>query len=189
MPKIPHNAARVFQGKIFEVWQWEQKLYDGSMATFEMLRRPNTANVIATVGDKVVICEQRQPDRQHAYLSLPGGRCEWEEDPLAAAKRELLEETGYVSDDWEVFGEHAPEAKIDWTIFTYVARNCRKVQEPQLDAGEEITLRLLTFDEFLALSDDARFHEGETIVALLRARLDSTLQNELRNKLFTDIHT
>ncbi len=184
MTKIPPQATQVFKGKIFEVWQWEQKLFDGTTDTFEMLRRPNTANVIAVVGENILVCEQRQPDRQQAYLSLPGGRCDWNEDPLAAAKRELLEETGYASDDWEIFQEHSPEAKLDWTILTYVARNCRKAQEPHLDAGEEITARLLTFDEFLAMSDDPRYHEGEMITTLLRARLNPAMQSELRGKLF-----
>lgn len=183
MNKIPRHAQRVFQGKIFEVWQWEQKMFDGSNATFEMLRRPNTANVVATAGDKILICEQRQPNKPDAFLSLPGGRCEWEEDPLTAAKRELLEETGYESDDWELLQEQSPVNKMEWSIFTYIARNCRKTKEQHLDAGEEITTRLITFDEFLALPDHKDFYEHELSGLLLRARLDSTKRDELSKKI------
>src|SRR3989338_5204026 len=89
------NAKRVFKGELFEVWQWEQKLYDGSTAVFEKIRRQATALVIPVVGDKILIQRQEQPHRRSAYLSLAGGRIEDGEEPLLAAQRELLEQTGY----------------------------------------------------------------------------------------------
>ncbi len=39
--KIPPNAKRVFKGIIFDVYQWQQKMFDGSKETFEMLKRAN----------------------------------------------------------------------------------------------------------------------------------------------------
>ena len=39
---IPPEADRVFRGEIYEVYQWPQKMPDGSVETFEMLRRPDT---------------------------------------------------------------------------------------------------------------------------------------------------
>ena len=57
--KLPKNARRVFKGEIFEVWQWPQKMYDGSTETFEMLKRPDTTQVIATVGDKIALLIQK----------------------------------------------------------------------------------------------------------------------------------
>lgn len=174
----------VFKGKIFEVWQWEQKLYDGTMATFERLRRPNTVNVIATVGDQILLCEQRQPDRAELFLSMPGGRCDDNEESLLAAKRELLEETGYVSADWQLLQQQSPVTKIDWTIFTYIARNCHQQQAQHLDAGEQIATRLISFDAFLALSDDAAFHEHDLVELMLRARIDAAQREALQKKIF-----
>ena len=66
---------------------------------FERLKRLNTAMVIPVVGDKILVQEQQQPDME-PFVGLAGGRCnDYEEDQLTIAKRELLEETGHVSQD------------------------------------------------------------------------------------------
>ncbi len=180
---IPAHAQMVFKGKIFEVWHWEQKLFDGTTATFERLKRPNTAQVIPVVGDKILIVDQEQPDTKR-FTTIPGGRCDENEDPLVAAKRELLEETGYASDDWKLFREENPVGKMEWTIYTYVARDCRKVQEPQLDAGEKMSERLITFDEFIQLGSSADFYDKELDLELSRAQFDAAKRDELHALLF-----
>jgi hypothetical protein len=50
---IPKQAQRVFKGQIFDVYQWPQKLFDGSTQTFEMLKRPDTLTVLAIKNDKL----------------------------------------------------------------------------------------------------------------------------------------
>ena len=159
-------------------------MFDGSTETFEMIKRPNTAEVIATVGDKILLLNQEQPNRPKPFTSLPGGRCEEGEDPLVATQRELLEETGYTSSDWELWQAERPQNKIIWTVYTYIARNCRLEQPPKLDAGEKITAKLITFDEFILLSDDEDFYELELKKYLFRARLDAKSREDLHNLLF-----
>ncbi|MDP3725514.1 MAG: NUDIX domain-containing protein [Nanoarchaeota archaeon] len=181
---IPSHAKLVFKGKIFEVWQWEQKMYDGSVAIFERLKRSNTAEVIATLGDKILLQTQEQPNRPCPFTSLPGGGCDEAEDPLSAAKRELLEETGYISNDWMLWKELNPVGKMEWTIYTYIARDCKKVQEPKLDAGEKITTRLIGFEEFLALFEDPAFRSTGLEGTLVRAWLDPKAKEELRALFF-----
>src|ERR1700739_4821656 len=110
---LPADAKMVFKGELFEVWQWGQKMFDGSIATFERLKRQNTVQVVAVVDGKMLIQEQEQPDSAHPFISLPGGRCDEGEDELEAAKRELLEETGYVSGDWAVWKEDNPVGKME----------------------------------------------------------------------------
>ncbi len=181
---MPANAKMVFRGKIFEVWQWEQKMYDGTTAIFERLRRPDTTQIIAVVGDTILFQKQEQPHRSASFRSLPGGRVEEGEDSLSGAKRELLEETGYASEDWILWREDCPVAKMDWTIYTYVARNCRKVAEQNLDAGERIENFFIDFEEFLALSDDADFYDRELAAFLYRARFDAAAREKFRGLLF-----
>ncbi|MBU0598418.1 NUDIX hydrolase [Patescibacteria group bacterium] len=183
-PKLPQNAKQVFKGQIFETWQWEQTMYDSSTKTFEMLKRPDTAQVIPIVGDKILIQIQEQPTKPKPFTSLPGGRCDKNEDPLIAAKRELLEETGYISDNWVLWKKQDPVSKIIWTVYTYIARNCTQKQRPKLDAGEKITTKLISFDDFLMLSEDPSFYEKELAGILMRARFDKKFKQEFYSLLF-----
>lgn len=183
MGKLPPQAKQVFKGIIFDVYQWGQKMFDGSTETFEMLKRPDTVEVITVVGDKILVGEQEQPSIA-PFVSLPGGRVESGEEPLAAAKRELLEETGYASADWEHWLSFDPYQKIEWSIHWYIARDAKKMQEPHLDAGEKITAKLISFDGFIKLSVYERFWGGEFQAALLRMRLDPVKLAAFKKKLF-----
>jgi len=186
MSKIPDSAKKVFSGVIFDVWQWEQEMYDGTHATFERVSRPSTVEVIMTVGDKIVIQRQSQPDRAEPFLSLVGGRVEVGEDMLEAAKRETLEETGYVSEDWELVSARQPSGKIDWTISLYVARNAKKVSEQNLDAGEKIELLMLTFDEILTMVNrgELRRMDQSARIDLIHAFYDPEIRKKWETLIF-----
>ena len=69
---IPKNAKKVFGGVIFEVWQWKQKMFDGSYAVFEKLKRPDTVNVVPVIGNKIMILIQRQPDWSRDKVCVAG---------------------------------------------------------------------------------------------------------------------
>ena len=180
---LPPHAKKVFEGVIFDVWQWEQELYDGSGTIFERVSRPNTVFVLPIVGDKICIVDEEQPDTG-PYISIPAGRCEKGEESLVSAQRELKEETGLESNEWELLLQVEPVSKMEWTIYVYIARNCKKTGEQALDGGEIITPRYVTFEEFLALSDNPKFFKGELSNLMQIARFDGTKRDELRAKLF-----
>ncbi len=182
--KIPDNAKCVFKGVIFEVWQWEQKMYDGGVEIFERLKRPNTSMIVPIVGNKILIQTEEQPGHLKRLNTFPCGRSEQGEDSLATAKRELLEETGYTSNDWTLFQEESPVGKIEWTIYTYIAKNCIKTQEQKLDAGEKISTRLIDFEEFLNLADNPLLSRTKFTNTLLRARFDPQFKKDFENQLF-----
>ncbi|MFO0971471.1 MAG: hypothetical protein U0520_03950, partial [Candidatus Saccharimonadales bacterium] len=58
---IPQDAKKVFDGVIFDVFQWQQQMFDGTTETFEMLRRPDTVQVICIDEGKVLVLEEEQP--------------------------------------------------------------------------------------------------------------------------------
>ena len=181
--KLPTQAKKVFQGKIFATYQWEQKLYDGTSATFEMLKRPGTIQIIPTANDSVYLSYEEQPTKPRSYTLL-GGRQEPNEDPLVTAKRELLEETGMESDDWELYKTYEYQGKIEWPMFLFIAKNCKKVAEQKLDPGEKIEVKQVSFDEFIEIASSETFWNQIVANDILRMRLDPKKLEEFKKKLF-----
>ncbi len=71
-----------------------------------------------------------------------------EDEAFEAAKRELKEETGYVSDDWRHLFTIAANATLSSnTVHFYAAKNCKKVTTQHLDDSEFLNVVLLTEDE------------------------------------------
>lgn len=144
---IPDEAQQVFAGVIYDVYQWPQKMYDGSFETFEMLRRADTVKIIAIRDGKIVVTYQKQPGKNWFY-DYPGGRADpADSDELASAKRELLEETGMRFKNWKLIEVHQPFNKIDWLVYTFLATNFVEQVEQKLDAGEKIQVELATLEQ------------------------------------------
>jgi len=180
--KLPPQAKKVFDGEIFDVYQWEQEMYDGSKATFEMLKRPNTVEVIATDGEEIFITEQEQPSKP-AFLALPGGRQDEDETIMETGKRELLEEAGLTSDDWETLAVHEPYTKMEWEIHTLIAKNCVQVGEQNLDAGEKIAVKKVSFEKFLELVFSEKY--TGTNLTLMLARMSEHELEQLKKKILS----
>lgn len=181
--KIPADANRVFEGVIFDVYQWQQPMFDGTTATFEALKRPNTVEIIATAGDKILIADEQQPGRDR-YLTLFGGRQDEGEEPLECSKRELLEEAGLESDDWQLYKVYSFAGKIEWDDYYFIARNCRKVTEPSLDGGEKIEVVTVGFDEFVeqVMSGKIVAHK-DFMIELLQIKNDGEKLKTLRQNI------
>ncbi len=144
---LPENAKQVFRGEIFDVYQWPQAMYDGSVATFEMLRRADTVEIIGIKNDKIVITRQIQP-RQTWHYAYPGGRAdETDINELTAAKREMLEETGMTFRKWKLVEVHQPQPKIDWLVYIFVAWDFESQTHQNLDAGEKIEILEVSLNE------------------------------------------
>ncbi len=73
---------------------------------------------------------------------------------------------------------------MEWEIYTYIARDCKKLGEPHLDAGEKIQTRLIDFEEFLMLSEEPKFRGRELVEMMLRARLDPDEKARLHAAFF-----
>src|SRR3989338_2663843 len=181
---IPLGANMAFKEVRYEVWKWEQELYDGSKTIFERIRRSDSVNVIAVVADKIIVQKQEQPGWFEPLFTLPGGVADSGNTPLEEAKRELLEETGYISDDWVLWKTHQHFGVI-FTSYIFVARDCKKIDNLKLDAGEKIENTPVIFEEFLRLAEDPKFREHEVATELLYVRLDKEKEVEFKKLLFS----
>lgn len=181
---IPAEAKRIFRGVIFDVYHWKQKMFDGTHEVFERLLRHPTVDIIATRGRKIMVLRQRQPARA-PYRSLPGGGIHKGEAPYAAARREMREETGYMTDDWSFLGEYFGNAKIRFHEYEYAARDVKKIALQHLDSGERIRVTWMTFDEFLQCARDPLFAVSIFLkFRMFEALLDPKKKEELRKEIF-----
>ncbi len=167
---VPDEAELKFQGMIFDVYQWPQTLFDGSQHTFEMLKRTDTANAICIVDGKILVLEDSQP-HLGSRQSFPGGRIDDTDDSvLAAAQREVLEETGHSFKNWRLLKVHQPYRKIEWFVYVWLAWDVQSQQEPKLDPGEKIVISQVEFNELEDLVEKRVGYLGESNDIFQKAR-------------------
>jgi hypothetical protein len=77
---IPDDAKQVFTGKLFNVYQWEQEMFDDSTAIFEALERDDSALIIPVQGNKIYYAKEEQPARA-PFTSVFGGKVDKGEKP------------------------------------------------------------------------------------------------------------
>ena len=122
---------------------------DGNKAGFEIKKEDDFVSILAlTPENKIVLCREFRPGTEMIYDEVPAGIIEKGEEPLDAAKRELLEEVG-MSGEFEfvtrfVFGAYCTKYN-----YCFTARNCKKVQESNLDEKEFIIPVEKTIEEFI----------------------------------------
>ncbi len=180
---LPEGARRVFEGVLFDVYQWDQEMYDGSKRVFEKLVRRDSSVIVPILEDgRVLLIEDEQPARGK-HLTFPGGVLDEGEVPEAGARRELLEETGYEPGVVESLFDVDPWSKIDWRIHYFLGRNCKKISEPLVQAGEKITLRPVSFEEFVELASTGQMDTEPAFgMMALRAKADPEKMKELKKK-------
>lgn len=100
-----------------------------------------------TPENKVIITKVFRPGPEKVLMELPGGHMEPNEKPLDAAKRELLEETGYTG-NFELVGECVDDAYSNAIRYCFVAKNCKKVQEPEWEEDEECEIIEMDLKDF-----------------------------------------
>lgn len=186
MSKIPPHAKKVFQGDVYEIYQWPQQMFDGTVKTFEVAKRLPGVSIIATHQDKIVILHQRQPNTDWHH-TLPGGYMDKPgENPLEAAERELLEETGLKSEQIFHWKTYNPGGRLDSDLHFFIAPNCQKIAEQSLDGGEEIVVQFVDFEEFLEFAHHENFHSRSLIIEMLKAKLDPNHKNEFKKLIFKE---
>lgn len=142
------------------------------MDEFHVVEYPNwAATVCIDTNGNFVLVEQYRHGIGRSSIELPAGVIETDEDPLAGAKRELLEETGYVAPVWRQIGRCAtdPSNHANYA-YLYLAEGAHLQQKQALDVEEDIAVRVLAPDLLRTSIDAGDFVHGIHLTALLWAR-------------------
>ena len=172
---VPGRWETIARREVADVRPWvrlraeDVRLPDGRVIEgFSTIEMPDYAVVVAlTPGGEVVVERNYKHGPRRVCLNLPAGYLEPGEEPLAAARRELLEETGYAAAEWVPLGRFANDGNRGCgTGFFFLARGARPVAEPDAGDLEELAIGLLPLD---ALAEAVR--GGEVAVLSIAAAI------------------
>ena len=135
------------------------------------LKLPDYAVVVAiTEEQRVLIVRQYRPAVERDTLEFPSGIVDPGETPEAAARRELLEETGYQGGDWQVLGAMEPDSgRLGNRIWSCVAKGVRHTENCPPEEG--IAVLTWSLDELAQAMVDGRFDHALHVAVVMMAVL------------------
>jgi len=118
-------------------------------------------------GMTYLVGQYRYPTQSYSW-EIPEGGCPQGEDPLGAAQRELLEETGLIADDWSVLSEtlHTSNSVTDEVATLYLAKGLTQGKcDPE--ETENLQVKKVKIEEAIAMASDGRITDLMSVTALL----------------------
>ena len=162
------DSTPVFSGRLLQVLKDTVRLPNGVTATREHIVHPGAVMVVPVLdsGELVMERQYRYPLQQD-FIEFPAGKRDAGEAPLDTARRELLEEAGYVAESWEHLGGiHVAIAYSNERIDLYLARQLKHVGAKP-DDDEFLDILHVPLDRALEWMGQGRITDAKTVIGLL----------------------
>lgn len=162
--KLSSNV--VYDGKIFTVTKDDVLCPNGEKAIREIVHHRGGVGILFKVDDKFTFEKQYRYALQEEIIEMPAGKLEKGEVPLEAAKRELLEETGYRPLEMIHLGDSYPTPGYSSEVIHlyYCPKAVKEVRH--LDSDENIDLIYLTLEEIEKLIAENTIKDSKTVAAI-----------------------
>ncbi len=170
------DSVLAHDGDFLKVHKDHARMPDGSVSSREYITHPGAVAILALLDNGNLVMERQfryAPRRE--FVEIPAGKIDKGEDILLTAKRELLEETGYVASEWIHLTSAWPSiGYADERIEYFLAKGLSH-QGSQLDEGEFLEVFELGLDEAIDWVRQGKIDDSKTIVGLFW--LEKTLKN------------
>lgn len=166
------SSSYVLESPHFRLRRDELELPGGSIIPDYYVRESDGFVIMfaVTPANQAVLIDQYRYGHDSIVTELPAGTLDPGEDPLACAKRELLEETGYAAPHWElVTSVPAEPVRSNAMMFCYLARDAVLEGAQSLDATEHIDVKLCTVPEVRSLLRSGKIQSAASIAAAYAA--------------------
>ncbi|MBO4903101.1 MAG: NUDIX hydrolase [Lachnospiraceae bacterium] len=175
------RTEHIIQDEWIDIRRSAYRFPDGTVfEPFYSYSRRNYVVIVASDinGDYLCVRQYRQGIRE-VTTEFPAGAIEGtaqaQEDTLEAAKRELLEETGYVSNEWTYLLKVPSNATLaDNYAHIFMAKNCRKASGQDLDETEFLHVYTFSASKIEAMIADGDFQQAVHIMAWLLSQKNNS---------------
>ena len=166
--EIKRDSQELFKGNFLHAFRDSVELPDGTVATREYVTHPGAVMVIPMLADGRLILERqfRYPVGQ-VMIEFPAGKLDAGEEPLACARRELLEETGYSASEWARAGLLHPVISYSTEFIEIWFARDLVLQERSLDEGEFLEVITATPEQLLAWCQEGKVTDAKTLTGAL----------------------
>jgi ADP-ribose pyrophosphatase len=165
-------SSRVaYRGPVFQVTTDQVEEPGGIRARRDVIRHSGSIVVLAVddsaAEPRILLERQYRHAAQFMMLELPAGRIDDGESPLAAARRELLEETGFTARHWKrILHFYVSPGFLDETMTIYLARGL-KPGKAQPEPDERIAIHFFPLSTARKMALNGRIRDAKTICGIL----------------------
>ncbi|WEK55624.1 MAG: NUDIX hydrolase [Candidatus Cohnella colombiensis] len=165
------DSEQIFQGRVISLQVDTVSLPNGESATREIVRHPGAVAVLALVDNKMLVVEQFRKPLEKLQVEIPAGKLDQGEEPVAAAARELEEETGYRAKSLQHLSSFSTSPGFaDEIIHLYFTNDVTK-GDIHLDDDEFLTCEAITLDQAISYIDEGRICDSKTLLAVYAWRI------------------
>jgi ADP-ribose pyrophosphatase len=171
------SSTKSYEGPLFRVFT-DKIIENGRELTRDVIRHNGSVVVLAVDDAKskrdpmIVMERQYRHAAKEVLLEVPAGKMEEGEDALAAAKRELLEETGFKAKRWrKMIRYFASPGFLGEFMQVFLAEGLT-LGDAQPEYDEQIEIEMMPLSKLVEMIDEGKIHDGKTLISvMLYARL------------------
>jgi ADP-ribose pyrophosphatase len=172
-PEVEVISSKLsYEGPLFRVYT-DEILEKGRKVTRDVVRHNGSVVILAiddgkSKRDPLIVMERQYRHAAREYLlEVPAGKMEEGEDPLAGAKRELLEETGFRATRWRKMVRYfaSPGFLGEW-MQVFIAEGLT-VGEAQPEYDEQLEIEMIPLSKLLSMIEAGKVHDGKTLISVM----------------------